>query len=372
MISNKTPFMGKYGIMLVILTICTYSCKEVEVEPQKTVPTDNAYINVQHSGVDARLTSVHFFDTENGITVGDENYLSTDNGGTTWSKVEAISNPNEDDVVDTTVTYSKIIALQEITFLVGALHAEGDVYSNVLYKSLDDGKTWGFVSENLPTIDEVFSTVAFYDESIGLLANADGEIHKTVDGGVTWTLVQDGIELLSHRGANMGLIDIQFSTDGSTAIGVGPQGGVYVSMDAGSTWKLDEGAPYARAFKRVKFFNETEGYIIGGKETYPNEDKAMVFKFKVKPDGTLEYENRTDVYYAVFFYDDIHITDNGETLWLCGDLGQVFAPFDGGKSWSSELTQSQRESDLHSLSFPTDEVGYFVGADGIILKVELE
>jgi photosystem II stability/assembly factor-like uncharacterized protein len=368
----------------VIMSFCLImsvlqSCKEVEVIPEISSPADKAYINLQHSGITSNMIDVRFFDPINGFALSTDVLLKTINGGTNWTKITPI-----DTKVDTVPRFSKLcFPTENLGFLVGqkakvSTNANGNLtytpLSTVFLKTEDAGKTWTDINF-FETITNIVS-IEFYNQKIGLISTSGIDftrIYKTTDAGETWTLVEDKIVNYGHDGSrngSLGLYDLEFIT-ASKVIGVGSAGTIYISLDGGSSWVKDENTPQNRGFKSVKFSDENNGYVVGGGESFPNEDKAFVYKIHLHDDGTTSYQNVTDRYHSVFWHSDLALLENGKAIWTCGHLGQVFASYDGGKNWSDELTKSPRQETLNALSFPNDQVGYFVGNGGVILKVDL-
>ncbi|QDG87092.1 F510_1955 family glycosylhydrolase [Pseudarthrobacter sp. NIBRBAC000502770] len=126
--------------------------------------------------------------------------IKTSDGGKTW---EQLSRQNESDFHALTTTKSGIVAFD------GAL------------RTSTDGKTWKTVAAGfMPAV------LAGNPYSDTVLATTQEGVQRSTDGGATWAL---------DKSAPI----IQFAAFASAkeAIGAAPDGTVYYSEDAGSTWK---------------------------------------------------------------------------------------------------------------------------------------
>ena len=147
------------------------------------------------SGNSSWLDFVHFFNTTNGVCVGDPTSSSaaskfgiyyTTNGGTNWT-------------ASTSVTTASSTGLDETSVNSAPFDSKGDTMwfgttKGRICKSLDYGKTWtatatGFGTTNNPTVTPVFKD---YLTGIITASNSAGTflgIKTTTNGGTTWTAV---------------------------------------------------------------------------------------------------------------------------------------------------------------------------------------
>lgn len=359
---NSKQILG-IGLILVLFSFIFSACKEVKVEASE----DNAelYVNLQHSGTNENLRSVHFFDANNGVTVGTTGGLyRTANGGQSWTKSFPIPTDTARSVIDTTIVYNRIYFQDSNNgWLLGTYNARTLASATVaarktaLLKTTDGGRTWK--NKNFDQTVKTFTAISFIDADNGYVVGNGGLIYRTYDGGESWTKQESGL--------TSNLRDIAIITVNSAMI-VGPNGVLLKTQNGGETWdKLV--TPSSRAFYKIKFVNGFYGYITGGGEgNLPNPDKAFVYKIDVHGN----FIDLTNKYYSVFYHYGIYSSNDGNDLWTSGHLGQIFRSKDGGKTWSDELSKSQRPEDLYDISFPTERIGYFVGNGGVILKVDLD
>jgi photosystem II stability/assembly factor-like uncharacterized protein len=126
------------------------------------------------------LNDVHFFDSENGIAVGEANaVLFTNDGGATWA---AVTGP----AVGVALNACWMKDVNE--WFVGT--AGGS-----LYYTRDAGTTWtlkGFPGSGSGVVKDI----KFASDSVGYLSHTTagnaGRILRTIDGGYTWYVLPEG------------------------------------------------------------------------------------------------------------------------------------------------------------------------------------
>jgi photosystem II stability/assembly factor-like uncharacterized protein len=237
-----------------------------------------SWTRVHHQTDDAKTTNdflwgVAFFDHLNGFVSGgrtegstaEVTLLQTTDGGNTWTDVTA-SLPQS--ILDwgggdgkKQCLYGIRIINQSLAYIHGKSGAvikmqhDGSqwLYSQVSlgdfgdFRALDFAGTTAFAaadtrklfkrlsidnpSEAWTLIDNNWKNtydVQFYDENLGLSTSLSGEIHKTTNGGATWTPKTSGIT--NHL---MGIAWV----DAQTVYTVGYGGKILKSTDAGETWE---------------------------------------------------------------------------------------------------------------------------------------
>jgi len=156
----------------------------------------------------------------------------------------------------------------------------------------------------------------FVDPMKGWIASGDGSIHHSIDGGETWfpqysnsnlyfrslmfadslhgwagTLVTSSVLLTTTNGGDdwtvvpnipepkpIGICGLWVASS-QVIYGVGAYSGparVIKSADGGTTWTSTDLTPTASTLIDVFFFNELEGFIVGGRGSYPNDIHALV------------------------------------------------------------------------------------------------
>ena len=121
------------------------------------------------------INDVEFFDENNGVLCfNSKSLLKTDDGGLSWKTI-TIDFPE--------LSYNtKFVKLELINKLVGYLVG----YNGEIMKTEDAGETWEFKSKIITSYPTDFK---FIDENTGYLLSGFnwGYIHKTIDGGNTWS-----------------------------------------------------------------------------------------------------------------------------------------------------------------------------------------
>lgn len=223
----------------IITSVNTRSCILTSTDRGKTWEWDYCDEDSAFNGVN----QISFISKKVGYLAGwgttafsDGTVYKTTDGGTTWENVSG-NLPNQPfeflQFIDENVGY-------------GGAYLFG--HSN-LYKTTDGGKTW----KDLPVGDLKFGDAYFHDAKTGIMAS-NRTIRKTVDGGESWTTVQE------IGGADFS--DVEFLND-KIAYAVGSRfdqlkntfsSKIYFSNDGGETWK-EEALGIADHLGKVRFYN---------------------------------------------------------------------------------------------------------------------
>jgi photosystem II stability/assembly factor-like uncharacterized protein len=248
-------------------------------------------------------------------------YRSTD-GGTTWKKVLMGDDPNTTGAVDLAidpknpkVVYASLWATRRPPWEV---YAPAYLPGSGLYKSVDGGETWKKLGGGFPNDPFV--------GRIGISVSASNPKRL-------WAVVDD-VGLATARGNG--------AAGQPLPAGVKPTGGIYISDDAGTTWKMvnNENRLWGRGWYFAQItadpVNPDRAYDINT-STYMTTDggKSWV-PVKGAPGG--------DDYHQIW----VNPKDNNRMV-LSSDQGTVVS-VDGAKTWSTWYNQ------------PTAQV-YHVAAD---------
>jgi len=201
-----------------------------------------------------------------------------------------------------------------------------------ILKTTNGGSSW----KPLPSgTGKVLQSTHFFDGLVGLVFGATGTILRTTDGGTSWdtlSLSTGGyFNSSSFPNDNLGFIAADDGTIGKTA-------------DGGKTWTSKVGGGY---FLGIHFPSSTVGYAVGLsgkiiKTTNSGETWVPLISDSI-PDTYLR---------SVYFTDTL-------TGYVSGDNGIVIKTVDGGNSWKRLPTQASNA--IHSIFFPTQNVGFGVG-----------
>ena len=223
-------------------------------------------ITATFSDANSFVDFVYFWDANNGVALGDpiggyyEVYTTTD-GGTTW--VRTPSQPAL--VVDATLDQEYGLT-DQFTFRGNSIWA-GTTNGRIL-KSTDKGYTWSVVQSPITDFGgglhgTISGDMAFIDEQNGLLQTSDYQLFNTTDGGATWNAVT-----YSGPIRNFGIAAIPGTPNTYVSIGedldTTTRGSSY-SIDGGLTWTSINDNPdlsYVQGSK-ISFLDINTGYAGG-------------------------------------------------------------------------------------------------------------
>ncbi len=144
-----------------------------------------------YDGPTSFCSLVHFWDENNGVAVGDPSggyyeIYTTNNGGTTWSRVPA-ANIGPLPIADNDYSLINKFTVTGNTIWFGNSYG-------IVYRSTDRGLTW---TQWQSPIDDFgggifgqqYAELAFTSETKGLLQTSDYQLFETLDGGQTWNQV---------------------------------------------------------------------------------------------------------------------------------------------------------------------------------------
>tara|TARA_A100001011_G_scaffold230424_1_gene238519 strand:+ start:4374 stop:7367 length:2994 start_codon:yes stop_codon:yes gene_type:complete len=216
-----------------------------------------------------------------------------------------------------------------------------------LFKSIDGGKNWKkilYISDKIGIVDMEFSpddpnTIYAASWEVNrkpwtiMSGSKDGGIYKSVDGGQSWTKLSKGLPT-----GNIGKIDLATSPADSKRIyalieaGEG-QGGVYVSYDKGSNFKVMS--------HRKELVNRPFYYC----NIYAHPKNADVIyssanKFMISMDAGKTWEIRETPHGD---NHDIWINPNHDNIWIQSNDGGGNVTFNSGKTWTTQFNQPTAE-----------------------------
>lgn len=216
--------------------------------------------------------------------------------------------------------------------------------STSLYRSTNDGVTW--TRPTLPQKNQGVFGLCFATRET-LYAGGDlACIWRSVDSGVTWTLVNgriNGYPTMYHFSFPKG------GTVGYTACYTY----VYKTTNAGATWTTSIPRP-STGWQGVCFWNDQLGYVSGGGNfIYGTTNGGTTWNYKASITGA------TGLWEIIFPRDSL-------TSWVVGDMdsGFVWKTTDG---WNTYVAQwvgiGPWYQTFYSISFPPGNVttGYVVG-----------
>jgi photosystem II stability/assembly factor-like uncharacterized protein len=289
--------------------------------------------------------------SQRSVSMGDGVYKSID-GGKSWKNVGLEKSEHISKIVvdprDSNVVY---VAAQ------GPLWAPGG--DRGLYKTIDGGKSWKAVltiSENTGVTDVILDPsnpdilyASAYQRRRHVFTLIDGgpesAIHKSTDGGKTWTKLKEGLPKEDMGRIGLALAPHNAKVIYATIESTRKAGGFFVSKDGGSSWKKvnDYSAPGAQYYGEI-FVD-------------PNDDERIYSAdvwVRVSDDGGKTWRKLDEKWK----HPDNHVVwidPTSSDHLLIGCDGGLYESFDRAETWSFmanlPITQFYRVSADDTLPF---------------------
>ena len=216
----------------------------------------------QFQSVESYSDGLRFFDTNNGIGLGDPGASAaskfvvtrTTDGGANWTTVPNV--PPTDSVNAETSTPTALDIYGNNAWFVTYGNSSAIVNPRI-YKSTDRGATWT-ASSRIMGLQEGFC-LSFKDDKSGVIGNVyEGKGAVTTDGGTTWKVVK--------MDTVYGMRAIQWIRPTNAIIVVGGLSGIGValkSVDGGNTWTHVDPPGGVSRLRHVNFLNSSAGWAVG-------------------------------------------------------------------------------------------------------------
>ncbi|MBX2971953.1 MAG: T9SS type A sorting domain-containing protein [Flavobacteriales bacterium] len=244
--------------------------------------------------------------------------LRTNDGGHTWERMTtlAINAPNAMHMWD---GQRGIVVGSS-----GSIHVTNDGFS-----------TFQSTTANLGSL----YSVAFANDTLGLVGTGNGVIRRTTDGGDTWAQMTSGV------GTSYTITDLAMpSVDTAFAVAYGV--GVLRSTDGGLTW-MDTGAP--TGMRALHFSDAMNGIVVG--------NTGAILR-------TADAGNTWEQMASGVTQNLLSIDRQGDVVLAAGSSGQVTRSTDGGATWTA-TTVGTNLMTHQSIAIAADGTG-FTGTDGRI------
>ncbi len=134
---------------------------------------------------------------ENTIYVGTDDGLIqiTNDGGRTWTKVDNIPGVPERTYVNQVITSQHNRNVAYATF---NHHRYGDFHPYI-YKTMDGGKTWSTIHNNLPQRGTAYTIAEDHVNPNLLFAGTEFGVYFSIDGGQEWIQLKNGLPTISVK-----------------------------------------------------------------------------------------------------------------------------------------------------------------------------
>lgn len=207
-----------------------------------------------------------------------------------------------------------------------------------------------------------YNAVAFKSKKEGMMVGGTGlRIRTTTDGGLHWQ------ENSSSRFSNP-FHSLAFS--GNNVFVVGENEYIYRSSDFGENWEVfgtdaligvEEHSVYSPKYYKIKFFNNTLGFVIGdykGKAVMLKTLNAGESWEKLALKGLLDNERGIA---------DFKILTE-KVILMVTSSGRCYKSTDGGNNWT--LIYEDKSKSLNSIAFNDENNGYIGGGGGALLHTK--
>jgi photosystem II stability/assembly factor-like uncharacterized protein len=214
---------------------------------------------------------------------------------------------------------------------------------------------------NVSRVNDIF----FLNPALGWAVNGIGQIHKTTDGGITWTKQFDKTKLTHFR--SVGFVDSLTGFAG--ALGWGDSVGhpndskdtaiLYKTTDGGLTWlpepHLTSGT-VRRGFCGMQVFNDSILYAVGRVRGpawfYKSTDRGQTWRAK---DMNGYAAGLVDVYF--------HTRDSGFAVGLTNvthaqSQAIILKTANGGDTWDTSYVATRTNEWAWKITFPSRKTGY--------------
>ena len=284
--------------IIVILILISFACTDNDtIKPSVWEKIDS------HSQYG--FSDIEFLNNEFGVACGPLGTLfKTDNEGKDWMSL------------DIGIKYSlmKVFILNENEFYTSR---------KGLYKTNNGG---GYFTEigNLSSFGATIFEIHFFDTNNGLIFKS-GRVYKTNDGGENWVEVYEGgfCDIMQFNSRNIGYISGGASWDGMS------YGELHKTLDGGNTWTNLGGQKeiYEWEIMSMDFIDDNTGYISNyNKEFYITQNGGSSWQ--------LLSNSLPSIFREILFFSK----DEGYGMSSCS----IFKTIDGGISWNEEYTDSTK------------------------------
>lgn len=274
------------------------------------------------STVDITLRDIYIVSRNIAFVVGDGGVcLQTLDGGRTWIRIN----------LNTTVNLRSITIADGVGYIVGDEGFALKFKCDYIFTASGTQFSRAFIG-----INSSIRSIHYINTTTGFLIDADGHLHRTIDGGITWIEV--------NITSNVHITSVQIYSNMMYVCGT--NGYLAYSSDGGTTWTTID-LHINVNFTNLVFVNAAYGFLIG--------EGGVIYRF----DGSIW--TRIDIHTNVTLN---RIVVNGSLVWLIGDGGLVWR-FDG-RTWTTiNITATV---DLVDIQFIDARYGWIIGEGGFVWR----
>ncbi|MBK8553700.1 MAG: hypothetical protein IPL53_22670 [Ignavibacteria bacterium] len=277
---------------------------------------------LQETGIENNLYSVHFATAMRGWCAGSGIIISTTNGGADWNTQFSDTN---------VYLLSVFFANQNDGWAAGR--------SGKIYHTSTAELTGIFSFQIRLTFSAQFISLLHWQDLLQVYSPNTGAILRTSNGGLNW---------ISEAIPSTIITSIDFITPD---IGWTISDRENFTYEDGGSWSLRSFVSL-NGYEYISFGSEMSGWAAGGNMLYKTTNGG--FNWISQPVWQLLGNS---------FIRSINFVSN-ETGWIFGDYGLILKTTNGGINWNS---QTNGPGDLHSIQFTDNSNGWAVGGYGTLL-----
>ncbi|MBI5524716.1 MAG: hypothetical protein HY897_00115 [Deltaproteobacteria bacterium] len=227
----------------------------------------------------------------------------------------------------------------------------------------DAGATWDkvFEADDRYILSDVYFADGNHGWAVGRRDPGGGLLLSTVDGGVTWSTLMEGVSTT---------LNVLAFPNPQTGIAAGGNPGIEAvvirSSDAGRRWSQDDlGGDMASTLSEIRdmtFADSHTGWLVAESGFDPNTGRPIAQTW----DGGLTWHTTattaTKDYWGIFFLTPQH-------GWLVGRMNYIMVSDDGAANWQPQhLAVPMVGLLLRDVFFVDADNGWTVGTGGTILR----
>lgn len=240
------------------------------------------------------------------------------------------------DVSNSSVTSTLLFAVSQASE--DTMFATGS--SGTIIRSIDKGSNWTSQTSGITT---TLNDIEFINSLIGIAVGDGGVIRRTTNGGGTWSAVTSGVTSKIYA--------VQF-IDATTGFLAGESGVIKKSVNSGASWSTIT-SPTSDKIQDINFLNSQIGYIVG--------DNNTVY---YTSNGGTNWTSQTVPFANNNSLSKVQALDNTNAISV-GPVNRIMNTSNNGTSWADKSKSTA--SYYKSLSFINKDIGYVVGANGVVL-----
>lgn len=280
------------------------------------------------TGLNGNFSSLFFLNSNTGY-IGRNGIFKTTNGGESWT------------FQNTTFSISSI-------FFTTADTGYASCDAGRIIKTTNGGINWE-LQFSIGDISNYFHKITFISKNTGFVTGNFGTILKTTNQGVNW--------VMKNQPSGLKILDI-FFVNNIFGVASCSEGKLLKTNNGGENWSFMNSSELGYVnLNSVKFLNSDTGYLVSNNN---GQSDGLVYK------TTNAGNNWTLLFNFGYFISEI-IFNNFNDVYLSCDGGNILKSTDSGIIWENKI-KNVGISQLQSINFLNDKIGYIAGSKNTILK----